>query len=322
MVTLEDLLAQCLDDLAKGSSVEECLARYPQWRDELKPLLLTAQRIHTAPRVVPSPAFRQVARTRMLNLIQAEAPVEHRSRGVVQVYVHRILQPFLNIPTMARHLSAPILASLLLVASMIIGGGVVYASGDSLPGDILYPVKLTTEQVQLTLSLYETGDAQLHLKFAGERVREAVELAARSKIEGVDTPINRYVRQMITVCEIVEKQAERGEHSTSLGLLLLDDLVDHQMALARLRERLPEEAGLALQEAMVASGAVQERVLEVIKEREPAPMPEPTSVPELSNDDDTESDTGNDPEDDDDKPGDGSDDDDHKVADEDSALVL
>ncbi len=81
MVTLEDLLAQCLDDLAKGSSVEECLARYPQWRDELKPPLLTPQRVHTAPRVVPSPAFRQVARPRMLNLLPAGCSVPSNQKA-------------------------------------------------------------------------------------------------------------------------------------------------------------------------------------------------------------------------------------------------
>jgi hypothetical protein len=43
--TLEEILAICLDDLQAGMTSAECLARYPEYADQLKPLLLTAERL-------------------------------------------------------------------------------------------------------------------------------------------------------------------------------------------------------------------------------------------------------------------------------------
>ena len=39
---LEDALAVCLDDLDAGVTSEECLARFPDYADELRPLLAVA----------------------------------------------------------------------------------------------------------------------------------------------------------------------------------------------------------------------------------------------------------------------------------------
>ncbi len=79
MARIEKLLAQCLDDIEAGSSVEEILDQYPQQREKLEPLLRTAQRMHSVPQVIPSSTFRSVARTRMLNVIQARASAKNRN---------------------------------------------------------------------------------------------------------------------------------------------------------------------------------------------------------------------------------------------------
>jgi hypothetical protein len=41
--TIESILAQCLDAVLRGDlTVAECVQRYPDYADELRPLLLTA----------------------------------------------------------------------------------------------------------------------------------------------------------------------------------------------------------------------------------------------------------------------------------------
>ena len=57
------------------------------------------------------------------------------------------------------------------------GSGAVYASGDALPGDALYPVKIASEDVQLFFSDDE-GDVDLLLKFMDKRVGEMDRLVA------------------------------------------------------------------------------------------------------------------------------------------------
>lgn len=66
--------------------------------------------------------------------------------------------------------------------ALIVGGGlgVANASFSSLPGDSMYPVKLTVERLQLSFAADDTQRAKLQVEFAGRRLEEMTELAARS----------------------------------------------------------------------------------------------------------------------------------------------
>jgi hypothetical protein len=66
------------------------------------------------------------------------------------------------------------LVAILVVA--LLGFGTVAASADSLPHSPLYPVKRTTERVQLLLTFSTSGKAQLHLHFAERRLNETMML--------------------------------------------------------------------------------------------------------------------------------------------------
>lgn len=56
--TLSRALADCMECLREGESVEACLKRYPEQREELRPLLKIAQALRDhQPEVAPSPYF-------------------------------------------------------------------------------------------------------------------------------------------------------------------------------------------------------------------------------------------------------------------------
>ena len=65
-MTVNDLiLDECLADLhAKRATVADCLARYPDQADELKPLLEMAEQLEAMPGVQPRVAFKQATRAR------------------------------------------------------------------------------------------------------------------------------------------------------------------------------------------------------------------------------------------------------------------
>ena len=63
---LEEALAECLDSVESGDSIEECLARYPELARELEPLLLTALGLQQLFDVDPRPSFQRAARQRFL----------------------------------------------------------------------------------------------------------------------------------------------------------------------------------------------------------------------------------------------------------------
>ena len=55
---LEHILDLCIDALNRGDSIEQCLARHPEYTDELEPLLITAQEIIAVPQPLPSPELK------------------------------------------------------------------------------------------------------------------------------------------------------------------------------------------------------------------------------------------------------------------------
>jgi hypothetical protein len=68
-----------------------------------------------------------------------------------------------------------------VVGTTAIGGGVAYAASDSLPGEPLYPVKLTVEGVRMAWTADSAARARLGMAFAAERVREMQQLAQQGK---------------------------------------------------------------------------------------------------------------------------------------------
>ncbi|MBI2099201.1 hypothetical protein HYT45_02160 [Candidatus Uhrbacteria bacterium] len=63
---------------------------------------------------------------------------------------------------------------IVLVGGIVFGSSVttVSASLNSVPGDLLYPLKRITEEAQVRLTSNAEAKAELHIEFAGRRVQE------------------------------------------------------------------------------------------------------------------------------------------------------
>lgn len=123
---LEDILAQCIEDVKAGrSSVEDCLTKYPSMRKQLEPLLRLALEIREPPDVKPSPAFKVRARVQLMEQIHAKRAVTKwpwfRYTGQVKPILYK-----------RRFNMVGIIVAIVLAISAA-GGGTVYASQDSLP---------------------------------------------------------------------------------------------------------------------------------------------------------------------------------------------
>jgi len=70
---LANILDECVERIAKGESIDTCLARYPDLRSSLEPLLAMALSISSIPRVSPSDEFRRVSRARLMARLRQEA---------------------------------------------------------------------------------------------------------------------------------------------------------------------------------------------------------------------------------------------------------
>jgi hypothetical protein len=153
---LEVKLIECLDALAQGESVEQILARYPQDAAQLRPLLQTAAGL-PALRMEPSEAVKMRSRQKFM----AQADMLRRTSA------RKSLGFF------PRFATGFVAAGLVAI---VLSTGVVAASGSALPGDPLYGVKRTVENVQLSTSGSPVVRAELQREFEQRRRDETNEL--------------------------------------------------------------------------------------------------------------------------------------------------
>lgn len=164
----DDVLDECLERLlVKGETIEQCLQSFPEYSDELKPLLETALASRRISDLQPRPEFRNRARYELHSaLLKME---QKRSRS------------FFNLSWQPRWATA---VGILLVISLV-GGGTVAAASNSMPDSPLYAIKRATEQAQLALTFSEMDKAELYARLADKRVEEIVYLAEKDKPEEI-----------------------------------------------------------------------------------------------------------------------------------------
>ncbi len=138
---LQEALAWSLDELERGRvSVDDCLARYPEHRQELQKLLLTAQNLQQAPSVNPSLDFKLHARKRLVKRLGEDA-----NQSVTFGERFRRTVRGRQRPTSVQR--RPAMSWLLIsaiVLSIFTGGGVgvAFAADGAAPGDALYGIDL------------------------------------------------------------------------------------------------------------------------------------------------------------------------------------
>ena len=172
----EHALDECLSQLNTGEfSLDEVLAHYPEHEAELRPLLQMAMRIGQVPKAVPSPAARAAGRQQLLAAVAKKRREQAQARpGLLRRLEQSasiLMQPLMRPQRQPLRLAQAI-AALLLIVSLISAGTVRVAAG-SLPDSLLYPIKLTTERVQLALTTTPAGKARLHMSYSERRLEEA-----------------------------------------------------------------------------------------------------------------------------------------------------
>jgi len=171
MNKLYEVLEVCLNELERGTDVDTVLFRYPEYAEELRPILDAS--VKARQMAVPAPSQGVVRRNRAKLLQQAaemrESKIAPASRRFWSVPLRRALVAFMVVT--------------LFLAS---GTGLVRAASTTLPGDNLYPVKRTWEDLRLFFAFDSTERETLELEHENERLEELYELFAEGRSAEVD----------------------------------------------------------------------------------------------------------------------------------------
>jgi hypothetical protein len=166
---LYEALEVCLNALEAGADLGSVLKRFPDLQDELRPLLEAAQKAKTmAISEVPEKALRG-GKMRVLQHVAELREGKRKQRRRWSMFAF------------------PRLATSLAIALIFLlsGTGLVSASSGALPGDSLYPVKRTWEDVRLALVVNPTSREHLEDQYEQERLHEVDELLVEKRPETI-----------------------------------------------------------------------------------------------------------------------------------------
>lgn len=238
----EDILANCIDEILSGkSTLEDCLARYPELGDELRPLLSIAASIPPE-KITPVPEFKQRARKRLLDIMQPPATGFEPGRTGMFGW----LKPL--VPAMRSSLA--LIVAIVMLTLLAAGATTAYASQGSLPDDALYPVKTGVENLQLALTLSPEARAALHLKLAQRRIDEVIAQSilgrkiSTSALEAVAVQID---------AAIAEIESMLPEDIKTYLSRLAESTINQQVTLSQVLEAAPEAAQPAVKQALDAT---------------------------------------------------------------------
>ena len=142
------------------------------------------------------------------------------------------------------------------VSLTALGGGVAWAASDSLPGDTLYPVKLTAEDARLAFASAPGNQVGLALQFAEERVEEIQALAAAGRRVPDET-----IARMEQHAERALTQAARASSDEEM-IGLLTQIAERVRVQAQMLEQVqamaPQQAQARLEHAVRVCRQVSE----------------------------------------------------------------
>jgi len=168
MNNMYDVLEICLQELENGADLEfvleSILAQYPDLVRELRPILKASVMAKTMAVPAPSP---EVVRRGRAKLLQRASEMREQK-----------IAPRKRIIPLFQRLAISFSLATVFLAS---GTGLVGASSSALPGENLYPVKRTWEDVRLFLTFNPDHKELLQSEFESERLNEVGELLTEGR---------------------------------------------------------------------------------------------------------------------------------------------
>ena len=209
----------------RGASIKECLDRFPQFADELKPLLIAA----TGPAgsaagssTVSSagssdPVMSAEMRSRLRGWVLSEWDRQHQPRR--QRWSFSLFSPRWAMATATA-----------VVMLMVLAGGVgtAAAAHDALPGSTLYPVKQLEEEARLWITRSPEVKVARYGDLVRERAQELRKLAGRGDAQATSVAVSRMEGHIRDVSLLLKDQTATAESLSmaNLELELLETVED------------------------------------------------------------------------------------------------
>jgi hypothetical protein len=238
---LSDLLAGYLERAETEYNATDEPGVDVQTAAEIVELAGLARELRHMPAVVPSAAFRRRARRRLQARLSPRLPWQER-------FVTRIGRLTTGLSGSWSR-SRPAVAWLLVLLLLVMLGGTVYSAEAALPGEALYPVKVSAEHLRLVMTRDEIQAGELHILFARRRVHEMARLAEQGRAHRLPQVARDYVQHVTTVQAAVQIHQQAG----NLTRALHEASTGQELALVQVSGAVPISARLDVDRAVMAA---------------------------------------------------------------------
>jgi hypothetical protein len=203
---ISNILNHCLELIeSKVETIDSIIEKYPEYSDVLRPPLEAAQWLYSRSESFnPKPGFVQLSRRRLIDRVQSFGDTVAAS-AATRTFFPRIFQE--------RRILIQYSALITLTAVLLFVG---YRTSSflvqrSIPGDFLYNIKLTQEEIRLSLSRSDTEEARLRIEFAQKRIIEMQELVVAGRESFLDETMANFEQHVDKAATIILTIAETDE---------------------------------------------------------------------------------------------------------------
>ena len=239
---LENILDECIERLHAGEPQGSVLSDYPEIKDILQPMLALAAELSSMEAPKSSAEAIRSGEKRMLNQITQGNPANQAggtaSNGILANLKYQIERKINQIKTLflkENNMFRKPVVVIAIILALIVGGGVVTAAAaqNALPGDFIYPVKTTLENVRIQTAFDTSDEARLSIQFTGNRLEEISRLMATEREEDVVLGLEEFERYLLLALESLSTVAKNDpERASELARQLSELLAEQSLVFA------------------------------------------------------------------------------------------
>lgn len=164
------------------------------------------------------------------------------------------------------------LATLLLTLALLYSSArlVAPAVQATLPGDALYPVKTTIEDVRIAVALDDSSRVQAQLSIAQARVTEISALVEQGRYDSLPKATQDYQEHVQQATSTLGQVLKQDPGQVDLAQRVEQDLARHEVSLAVLQENSPGDVKPQIRRAVIASSAAKSTVQDQLSSIKPS----------------------------------------------------
>jgi hypothetical protein len=237
------LLEQALAQIESGQdTLESFLAKFPDEAAELRPELEAALWLRNhKPGLDARPGFMAASRAHLIETIRSSPPAQKQA-GLFNRF---------SSTAPRNHLLEALSLMTLIVCIVFVAHNVMLMSELSLPGEFLYPIKLSLEQSRLAFTFDEEDDTRLQIQMSQRRTSEIVELILDKNYSAIPGAVDRLDRQLqASLAALKAIEESNPSASQALSKSYQESLSTESMILTILLDTYPPTASEYIESAL------------------------------------------------------------------------